>query len=75
MNKKQIWVSPKPGWGWRIHKPGAVRDSIHTQTKEEAVKRATILAKRHRAELIAQKKDGKIAMRNSYWRDPFPPRW
>lgn len=74
MNTKQVWVSPKTTWGWRVHKPWALRDSIHTQTKEEAIARAQEIAKRHKAELIAQKKNGKIAMRNSYGRDPFPPR-
>lgn len=73
-SQKQVWVSPNPTGWWRVHKPWAIRDSIHTQTKEEAVKRAKEIAKRHKAELIAQKKDGKIAMRNSYGRDPFPPR-
>ncbi len=75
MVKKQVWVSPNPNGGWRVHKPWSIRDSVHTQSKEEAIKKARTIAKRHKAELLAQNKNGKIAMRNSYWRDPFPPRW
>lgn len=55
--QKQVWVSPNPSGGWRVHKPGAARDSIHSQTKEEAIQRAKEIAERQRQELIIQKKD------------------
>lgn len=74
MPNKQVWVSPKKDWGRKVHKPWAQRDSIHTQTKEVAVNKARDIARNQQRELIVQKKDGKIAQRNSYGRDPFPPR-
>lgn len=74
MANKQIWVSPKEWWGWRIHKSGAKRDTIHIQTKEEAIKRATEIARNQKWETKIQKRDWKISGWNSYWRDPFPPR-
>lgn len=73
--QKHIWVSPNSQGGWRVHKEWWKRDSVHTQTKDEAISRAREIAKRQDAELLIQKRDWKISMRNSYWRDPFPPRW
>lgn len=75
MTKKQVWVSPKPNGWWRIHKPWATRDSWHTDTKAEAIEKARKIAIRNKEELLIQKKDWKIHQRNSYGRDPFPPRW
>lgn len=75
MSNKQIWVSPKEWWWWRIHKTWAKRDSIHLQTKEEAIKKAKEIAKKQEVELKIQNKDWKISQASSYWRDPFPPRW
>lgn len=74
MWNKQLWVSPNPSWWWRVHKPWSKRDSVHQQTKEQALESAREIAKNQKRELIVQKKNWKIAMRNSYWRDPFPPR-
>ena len=74
MINKQLWVSPKTWWGWRIHKSWSQRDSIHSQTKEEAIKRAKEIAKKQASELKIQNKNWRISQSNSYWRDPFPPR-
>lgn len=43
-------------------------------TKEDAVTFATSYAKEHKAELFVHNQDGKIAYRNSYGNDPFPPK-
>lgn len=74
MTTAQLWISPKKWGGWRTHKPWVQRDSIHTQTKEEAIKRATEIAKNQELELKIQNKNWRISYSNSYWRDPFPPR-
>ena len=74
MTQKQVWVSPgESGW-WRVHQPWAQRDSIHTQNKQEAVQKATEIARNQRADTKIQNKDWRISWWNSYWRDPFPPR-
>ncbi len=70
-----MWVSPKVWWGWRVHKAKWSRESIHSQTKEEAVSRAREIAKNQKCELVVQNKNWYISQVNSYWRDPFPPRW
>lgn len=73
MSKKQVWVSPDSNGGWRVHKPWDKRDIAHIENKDQALKRAIEIAKNQEAELRVQKKDGKIHIANSYWRDPFPP--
>lgn len=71
---KAIWVSPnEKGW-WRIHKEWWKRDIAHISTKDWAVERAREIAKNQQAELTIQKRNWVISERNSYWRDPFPPR-
>lgn len=72
--KKQVWVSPKQGGGWRVHQTESKRDSIHTDNKSDAISRATAIAQRHAAELRVQNRDGRISQSNSYGRDPFPPK-
>ena len=76
MSKSQaIWVSPnEKGW-WRIHKEWWQRDIAHISTKANAIERAKEIAKNQQTELTIQRKDWKIGERNSYGRDPFPPKW
>ncbi len=74
MVKKNVWVSPNEKWWWRVHKEWWKKDIAHICTKEEAIKRAKEIAKNQETELIIQKKDWKIGERNSYWKDPFPPK-
>lgn len=75
MSKKQVWVSPNPDGWWRVHKPWDKRDIVHLDRKDDAVNRAREIAKNQANELKIQNKDWKISQSNSYWRDPFPPRW
>lgn len=72
--RKQVWVSPKEGGGWRVHQSNSKRDSAHVDNKAEAVRKAIDIAKRNALELKVQKKDGKISDSNTYGRDPFPPK-
>lgn len=72
--KKQVWVSPQKGGGWRVHQSGSKRDSAHVDNKVDAVTKARSIAKRNATELKIQNKDGKISESNSYGRDPFPPK-
>lgn len=74
MPNKQIRVSPNSDWWWRVHKPGAERDSAHTWTKREAVQTAQRIAGNQWLETKIQNQNWRIAWWNSYGRDPFPPR-
>lgn len=72
MSKNPIHVIPHSNSTkhWAVKREGAKRaSSLHT-TKEEAVRAATVTAKRERTELEIHTQDGKIAERNSYGHDP-----
>ncbi len=66
MSKKQVWVSPKPDGGWRVHKPGDKRDIVHSDNKQAAVEKAREIAKNQQDELKIQNRDGKTSQSNSY---------
>jgi uncharacterized protein YdaT len=74
MARKEWHVVSNPDGGWDVKKPHAMRASIHSETKSEAVDRARKLCKKEGAELVIHGKDGKIQESNSYGNDPYPPR-
>lgn len=63
-----------PSGGWRKHKPWDKRDIIHLQNRDEAISKAREILKRYKEEIKLIPKHIILASRNSYWRDPFPPR-
>jgi len=77
MASNQIWVSPKNGDGWRVHRPGSCRDSAHTGTKEEALDIAENIARNQGLDTRVQRRDGTISSEGNTYprsRDNFPPR-
>ena len=74
MKKDTVRVSPNADSGWRVHKSWWARDIAHCDNKAEAVNKARDIAQNQKTEVIIQKRDGQIGERNSYWKDPFPPR-
>lgn len=74
MANKQVWVSPDSKGGWRVHNADSKRDTAHFNNKAHAVDTARGIAQNQKAELITQRRDGRISERNSYGRDPFPPK-
>lgn len=44
------------------------------KTQQQAIQYWTVIAKNQWSELFIHWKDGKIRERNTYWKDPFPPR-
>ena len=71
---KQIWVTPTDD-GWKVKQPDNSKASALTWTKAEAMNTAKQIAQNQWLEMIWQTKDWKIQWRNSYWNDPFPPKW
>lgn len=71
--KGVVFVSPK-GETWKVQTSGTTKAAGIFSTKASAQKRGREIAKSKRAELIVQKKNGEIQMRNSYGSDPFPPK-
>ncbi|HMT01533.1 MAG TPA: DUF2188 domain-containing protein [Candidatus Absconditabacterales bacterium] len=72
-NNQQVRVSPNDG-GRKVQRPGNSKASYITATKLEAIERAKKMAQTQKLEMIIQKKDGKVQLRNSYGNDPYPPK-
>lgn len=70
---KQVWVSPR-GNKWAVHSSGSSRASKIFTNKANALKAGVQQAINSKAEFISQKRNGQINLKNSYGRDPFPPR-
>ena len=67
------WVV-RHGDGWAQRGPGNARLTRTFGTQREAIQAARQTAKRERSELFIQDEHGKIRERNSYGRDPHPPK-
>jgi hypothetical protein len=74
MTKTSKHVVPSPSGGWAVRNSGAARASKIFGTQAEAVRFGRDSAKRNHAELYVHGRDGTIKERNSYGRDPLPPR-
>ena len=67
------WTTKRPE-GWAVKKEGAVRaSSIHTN-QSEAWTETRRLARGAGGEALLQGNDGQIRARNTYGKDPFPPK-
>ncbi len=70
---KQVWVSPRSN-GWTVKSSGSSRASKIYDTKAEALKAGRQQAINNSAELVSQKRNGQINLKNSYGNDPMPPK-
>lgn len=70
--KNNVHVVPSDG-GWDVKVEGVGRTS-HFSTQREAIQAGRSLARGNRSEHIVHGRDGRIRQRDSYGRDPFPPR-
>ena len=70
---KQTWVSPHNG-KWSVKQAGNSKVSKTFNTKAEALDYGRSRAIKTGSELISQKRDGKINLKNSYGKDSFPPK-
>ena len=76
------YMTKKPGQhimrssngGWAVKKEGATKASKVYDTKDEAIKHGTEIAKNQKTELYIHRKDGTIQNKNSFGNDPFPPK-
>lgn len=68
-----VHTVPHPeGDGWANEMDGRI-ESVH-RTKQRAVSHGRRLARRWKVEHTVHNLDGRIAWKNSYGNDPFPPR-
>jgi hypothetical protein len=70
--KNQYVVPTKEGWG--VKSEGSSKLTVKTETKAEAVKIGTTIAKNQRSELTILGGNGKIQNKNSFGNDPNPPK-
>lgn len=73
MAGKSQHVTPRGG-KWVVRKTGASRATGVFETQSEAIERGRSLAKSQGAELYIHGRDGRIRERDSYGRDPHPPK-
>lgn len=57
-----------------MKKGGASRATKVYRTQEEAIKQGRDIARTQKAELYIHGRDGRIREKDSYGRDPLPPR-
>lgn len=62
------------GGRWVVQSAGASRASRTFATQQEAVDEARARAQRQETELYIHGRDGRIRARDSFGRDPFPPK-
>ena len=73
MAKKNQHVVPSDG-GWAVRSAGSARASSTHETQKAAIEKAKERAQREGSELFIHGRDGKIRERNTYGRDPHPPK-
>ncbi|MBS1887825.1 MAG: DUF2188 domain-containing protein [Actinobacteria bacterium] len=69
---KNVHVVPSGG-GWDVKVEGR-KSARHFATQFEAMQEGRTMARNYRSEHIVHGRDGRIRQRDSYGRDPFPPR-
>lgn len=72
MGKNQQ-VVPVNG-GWAVKAEGESEPSHTVGTQQEAFEIGRNIAKKERSELLIHGEDGKIRERNTYGKDPHPPK-
>jgi hypothetical protein len=74
MAKKSVHVVPSTKGGWTVKNGGSSKASKHFTDKSSAVDWARDRSKTSRSELVIHRRDGMIQGKNSYGKDPVPPR-
>lgn len=70
---KPVHVTPR-AQGWAVVREGNSKASWLYETQGEAEMAGREAARRDRTEFLLHGKDGRIRERDSYGRDPYPPR-
>lgn len=71
--KRNVWVT-RDGDGWAVRREGSQRASSRYSTQQQAISAGRETAKREKVELIWQGRDGQVKGRNTYDKDPHPPK-
>jgi len=73
MKKNNQHVIPL-GTGWAVKKEGSKKFTIITDKKADALKVGRQIARNQNSELFIHGSDGKIQDKDSYGKDPHPPK-
>jgi hypothetical protein len=73
MEKKGQHVVPRNG-GWSVRKAGSDKATRTFSTQSEAIDAARKIAQNQGTELYIHGRDGRIRARDSYGKDPYPPK-
>lgn len=60
--------------GWAVKGEGNQRATSVHNTQQQAFDAARQIARNQQSELVIHRPDGRIREKNSYGRDPFPPK-
>lgn len=71
---KNQHVVPVKNQGWGVVGEGNERKTAIVPTKKEAEKIGREIAKNQKSEVLIHDKNGKIKERDSYGKDPYPPK-
>jgi hypothetical protein len=74
MTKVTKHVVPNPSGGWSVKSSGATRAAKTFTTQQQAIVFGRDSAKKTSTELYIHGRDGTIKNKNSYGRDPLPPK-
>lgn len=73
MTRKNQHVVPHAK-GWAVKSAGAAKASSVHSTQKSAIKTARSNAIKNSSEMLIHRTNGRIRERNTYGKDPFPPR-
>lgn len=73
MSKKNQHVVPRKD-GWAVKSEGSSKASVIKPTQDKAIKEAIKIAKNQKSEVVIHGRDGKIRDKDSYGKDPHPPK-
>ena len=67
-------VTPHKYGGWQVKGAGNTRATARTETQGQAIKIARDIAINKRSEVVIHGRNGQIREKNSYGKDPCPPK-
>jgi len=64
-----------PDWWWGVKRAWSNRFTVRTDTQSESIEQWRNIAINQWSELFIHWRNWRIRERNTYWNDPFPPKW
>lgn len=73
-NRKNFWTQKRPDGKWETKREGSEKASKITTTQEESWKYTREKARAEGGEAFLKNAQGQIRERNTYGKDPHPPK-